>query len=70
MARGKKSKPSFDDQIAKIDEKIGALKEKLSALNKERADLFAQKESSELAELNAVLKEAGKSPADILAMLK
>ena len=70
MPREKKNKPSFDDQLAKLDEKIATQKEKLTALNEERKELLAQKEASELAELNAVLKETGKSPADILAMLR
>ena len=70
MPRGAKKKPDFDVQIAKIDEKIAKAKDTITALNKEKAELVAQKEASELAELNAILKDAGKSPADVIALLK
>ena len=70
MPRGVKKKPNFEAQIAKIDEKIAKAKNTIAALNKEKAELVAQKEASELVELNAMLKDAGKSPADVIALLK
>jgi len=67
--REAKKAPDFDAKIEKIDEEIGALSEKIKSLKAERKDLLAQKGEHDLKELDAVLKAAGKSPADVKAML-
>ena len=70
MARGAKKGPNFEAKIAKIDEQIAACKTKLAALKEERAELLAHQEAAELVELNKALKAAGKSPSEMLELLK
>ena len=67
--RETKKAPDFDAKIEKIDEEIGALSEKIKSLKAERKDLLTQKGEHDLKELDAMLKAAGKSPADVKAML-
>ena len=68
MPRGVRK--SNDIKIAALDEQIAKQKEKLAALEAERQTLVNEMEAARLAELQNVITESGKTPDEIIAILK
>lgn len=71
MPRGRKaSSKTFDEQIAEIELQIVEYKQEIERLKAHKKAIFAAKEKAEIDKLMVILKESGKTPADLIATLK
>lgn len=61
---------SYEEQIQEIENKIEGHKEAISNLKKELKEKRAAKEQADLEKLAAFVKESGKSPEEVLSILK
>lgn len=69
MPRGRK-RYSLDEKIASLLELTAVREKELEELKNELKTLRRQKEQTELSELNKLLKESGRTAAELVAFLK
>ncbi|MBD5508839.1 MAG: hypothetical protein HDR05_12550 [Lachnospiraceae bacterium] len=69
MARKKREVVTPEEQLEKVIKDIEETKETLKTLEKSKKELEAQIKMDRLAELDAIIKDSGKSYDEVKAML-
>lgn len=69
MARRKKNM-TYEEELTYLDSEISKTEETLKALKTRKKELAKVKEQADLQTLYAVIKESGKSVADVISSLK
>jgi len=67
MPRGVKKQINYDEELAKIDARITHHQNSIAELKEEKKSLLAQKEATELKELQDLIRQSGKTTAEFIA---
>lgn len=60
----------FDAQIAEMIQKRDAIQSKIDELKTQKQELLDEIQNKKLAEIAKILQETGKTPEEVIAMLK